>query len=112
MSFRKGVLTTIAARAMAPGVIVLSLHLIPEALGPERLAALGPSDEGPNNIIFNTYVLLVRHVRAPDNRVFTLTNTGFKNKSDLLLSDPSGKRIGARRGYFLPAGVVYGPRSF
>ena len=55
--------TRTAAKAMAPGVISLSLHLTPAGLGPDLHLSDPPSDEGPNKITFNTYELsLVHHV--------------------------------------------------
>ena len=55
-SLREGLLTRIAARAMAPGVILLSPHLIAEGLGPE-LPGVSAIDEGPNKMTFNTCAL-------------------------------------------------------
>lgn len=58
---REGVLTKMAANAMVPGVTSSSSHLIPAGFGPEWVP-LFVSDEGPNKITFNIYILLVYHV--------------------------------------------------
>jgi len=51
----------IAARAMAPGVILLSFHLIPAGLGLEWVP-LSASEEGPNKMTFNIYALSAYYV--------------------------------------------------